>query len=221
MLHPGKLALDYCNGIRKKYFKPLSLFLLLVVLYLFFPKFKGLNMELQSHLNNNFYGEYAKREIRQIMGAKNWNIQEVTGHYRVISEKASKFLLLLIIPIMALLSRVVLLKNKRPYFDHFIFAAEIASFFLLWGFLILPLLLSLIGYFIPLKGTFITSDEGVTGILLLMPFFIYIIIASRKFYGFSRFKNLAFSFLYVTGFSAFILTIYKFLLFFISLQFIR
>ena len=29
---PGQLSVDYCNGKRKSYFKPLSLFLLLVVI---------------------------------------------------------------------------------------------------------------------------------------------------------------------------------------------
>src|SRR4029078_451394 len=43
---PGQVSVDYANGIRKKYFKLLSLFLLLVVLYLLFPVFEGLNMKL-------------------------------------------------------------------------------------------------------------------------------------------------------------------------------
>src|SRR4051812_49053712 len=41
-IRPGQLSQDYSIGIRKKYFKPLSLFLILVVLYLLFPMFRGL-----------------------------------------------------------------------------------------------------------------------------------------------------------------------------------
>ena len=48
---PGKLSSDYCNGIRKNYFKPLPLFILLVVLYLVFPIFSGLNTPFQFYLN--------------------------------------------------------------------------------------------------------------------------------------------------------------------------
>ena len=55
---PGQLSLDYCNGIRKKYFKPVSFFLLLVVVYLLFPVFRGLNMPLEGHFKQNFYGYY-------------------------------------------------------------------------------------------------------------------------------------------------------------------
>src|SRR5437868_6771196 len=46
---PGKISEDYCNGIRKIYFKPQSFFLLLVILYLFFPYFEGLNMDMSYH----------------------------------------------------------------------------------------------------------------------------------------------------------------------------
>lgn len=45
---PGSLAKDYCAGARKRYFIPISFFLLIVVLYLVFPIFQGLNMEVQS-----------------------------------------------------------------------------------------------------------------------------------------------------------------------------
>ena len=51
---PGQLSVDYCNGKRKTYFKPLSLFLLLVVVYLLFPVFEGLNMKLYYHTHHMF-----------------------------------------------------------------------------------------------------------------------------------------------------------------------
>src|SRR5688500_3391743 len=54
--NPGMLSLDYCNGIRKKYFKPISLFLMIVILYLLFPLFEGLNMRLQYHQSQSLYG---------------------------------------------------------------------------------------------------------------------------------------------------------------------
>lgn len=62
---PGKLSLDYCNGLRKKYFKPLPLFMLLVVVYLVFPVFPGLNMPFQFYLNN---GSMANRMVTKHTG---------------------------------------------------------------------------------------------------------------------------------------------------------
>src|SRR6478736_8508316 len=67
---PGQLSVDYCNGKRKTYFKPLSFFLLLVVLYLLFPVFEGLNMKLYYHTHHILYGNYARRMVIDIMTQK-------------------------------------------------------------------------------------------------------------------------------------------------------
>ena len=39
-LYPGKLSLDYSSGIRQKYYKPISLYLLIVILYFTTNRFK-------------------------------------------------------------------------------------------------------------------------------------------------------------------------------------
>mgnify|MGYP003546581747 FL=1 len=51
---PGKISLDYCSGIRKKYFKPVPFFLLLVVFYLLFPRFQGLNMKAGTYASPQY-----------------------------------------------------------------------------------------------------------------------------------------------------------------------
>ena len=102
LLRPGKLSQEYCDGIRKKYFKPLSFFLLLVILYLLFPLLKGLNMELEDHMNNWYYSGYASQKIDETMRIKGWNLAQTTEKFEVASGKVSKFLLFIIIPFMAL-----------------------------------------------------------------------------------------------------------------------
>jgi hypothetical protein len=62
-LKPGKYSFDYCNGIRKKYFKPISLFLILVILYLIFPMLRALNMELVMNMESDFFGNYATKKV--------------------------------------------------------------------------------------------------------------------------------------------------------------
>ena len=41
LIHPGVLSKEYCAGKRKKYFRPLSFFMLIVVFYLVFPILQG------------------------------------------------------------------------------------------------------------------------------------------------------------------------------------
>src|SRR6476661_8388751 len=92
---PGQVSLDYTNGIRKKYFKLLSLFLLLVILYLLFPVFQGLNMKLYYHERHNLYGAFAKDQVREIMLHKHITEKEVSDLFQKNSEKISKTLLVL------------------------------------------------------------------------------------------------------------------------------
>lgn len=84
LLKPGKLSLDYCNGARKKYFKPLSFFLLLVVLYLIFPLFVGLNMPFSFYL---FEKQYAPGMITAKTGI---NIDSITHVINLEARAAGK-----------------------------------------------------------------------------------------------------------------------------------
>jgi hypothetical protein len=137
-LRPGQLSLDFSNGIRKKYFKPLSFFLLLVVLYLIFPVFQGLNMRLQFHVQHELYGPYAYKKVTQLMAEKNIAEEDLIRLYTYKSEKTSKFLLFLLVPAMALISWGLGFWKRKLFFDHFVFAIELLCFLILWGFLILP-----------------------------------------------------------------------------------
>jgi hypothetical protein len=222
LTQPGQLSLDYCNGIRKKYFKPLPFFLMLIVLYLIFPIFEGLNMGLENHIGNRFYGDYAANEINHIMSKKNWTMEETAVKFHAVSEKVSKFLLFIIIPVMSLLSWPLLHKKRKLYFDHFIFATETASFFLLWGFLLLPLLLVLfLKIVVTLGGNFVFGDEAVTAFLLLLPFFFYVWKAFKRFYQLSNVSAFLYALLYTIVFILFVLVVYKFLLFLISILIIQ
>ena len=75
---PGKLSLDYCDGIRKKYFKPMSFFLLLVVIYLLFPVFEGLNQRLYYYTHNPIYGEWAIEKAKHVMRDK--HLSDIRDH---------------------------------------------------------------------------------------------------------------------------------------------
>ena len=50
---PGVLAQEYAQGRRKKYFSPVSFFMIGVVIYLLFPLMQGMNISFASHLSNN------------------------------------------------------------------------------------------------------------------------------------------------------------------------
>ena len=170
---PGKLSLDYCDGLRKKYFKPLPFFMLLVVLYFIFPLFNGLNMPFRSFLYEEYGVKIASKKTRididSLYGTihtallnKNFaskdeellyhsrytdsvfkatpKLYKVETAYNKKSEKTSKLLLLILIPLTAFVLWVFSLRKKKYFFDHLVLATEINSFFLLFTFFILPVI---------------------------------------------------------------------------------
>ncbi len=211
---PGKLSDDYCNGIRKKYFKPLPLFLLLVVLYLIFPVFEGLNMRLQYHKAQDLYGPFAGAVIQQKLATTGLTEPVLAEKFHAKGEKVSKFLLLTIIPLTAIYLYVFSFFRRRYFFDQMVLAAEINAAYLLWGFLLLPLLTMITGAAI--KGItghpFYFHDE-LLGILIYVVVCTYMYRAARRFYDFRWWQSLLFTALFFFGHTFIVYSLYKFLLF--------
>jgi hypothetical protein len=106
---PGLVSYEFCNGARKKYFKPVSLFLVGVVLYLVFPVFRGLNVTLDSHLAQNkaLHIAFPAKWVKAKLAKEHITYQELNKHFEEKSPKASKLLLFIIIPLTGLLLRVM------------------------------------------------------------------------------------------------------------------
>lgn len=211
---PGKISEDFCNGIRRKYFKPLSFFLMLVILYLLFPLFEGLNMKLHFYKQNNLFGTYASEHIEKVKEAKHLTEEELEETFLHKGEKTSKFLLFITIPFMALLSYGVGFKKRKYYFDHFIFTTEMISFFILWGFLILPLFV----WIAARMGIQVFHSEDTLGIVIYTVFSIYVGFSATRFFKFSRLMSFMYSLGFATGLVFFLQYVYKFILFSIAIH---
>lgn len=209
---PGQLSLDYCNGVRKKYFKPLSFFLMLVILYLLFPVFEGLNMKLEYHKVHPLYGSYATSEVEKLIKAENVTELQLAGSFHHAGEKTSKFLLFIIIPFVALFSWPLGL--RKNYFYHFVFTIEASSFFILWGFLLLPILLFLTG----ITTGYQFSSENQTSVAILVVFIIYLILAAKRFFSFKWWYSILYAILFTLALIVFLGYFYKFILFLIAIR---
>jgi hypothetical protein len=207
---PGMLSADYCNGVRKKYFKPLSFFILLVVLYLIFPYLEGLNMRLKYYPYQDYYGDFAAQKIQDAMASSGLSEAALAAKFHAKGEKMSKFLLLTIIPFTAIFFYALGFWKRRYFFDQMVFSAEINAFYLLWGFLLLPLLLKVTGW-IAGPGFFV-GDE-LLGIIIYTVVCIYTCIAARRFYGFPWWQSILCTLLFFFAHQFIVYTLYKFLLF--------
>jgi hypothetical protein len=207
---PGLLSTDYCNGVRKKYFKPLSFFLLLVILYLIFPYLEGLNMRLKYYPLQDYYGDYAAQKIEQTLSSTGLSKEALAEKFHQKGAKVSKFLLIVIIPLTALYFYLFGFWKRRYFFDHVVFSAEINSVYLLWGFLLTPLLISILGKII--GPGFFLGDE-LLGYIIYLVVLVYTALAARRFYRFRWWQSILFTLLFFFAHQFIVYTLYKFLLF--------
>lgn len=210
LLHPARLSSDYCAGKRKIYYKPISFYLLIVVLYLLFPLASGMNMDMRDYKSSQWTGPLIKRQIEVKAGAKRLDEASLAEKFHQISGKTSKVLLLLLIPFSALAIALLHYRQKKYVFDHFILATEFNAFYLLVIFLLLPLLL--LSLFRMLHIADHNIDIYVQPVLVGL-LWIYTMLLFRRFYG-ERWlpaivRSLAFCFI----FGWLILPLYRFIIF--------
>ena len=217
-ISPGKVSLDYSNGIRKKYFKPLSLFLLLVIIYLLFPLTEGLNMRAQFHTGNMLYGNYAASKIAEIKNEAGLDDASFESIFHSKGEKVSRLLLVVLIPLSALWFWLLTYKRRPYYFDQVVFSAEVNSFYLLWGFILFPVLANFFRYLFLNNAAPITESSWL--IAGFIPIAIFTIAGSYRFYNLNKWKAVLFGLLFLLVHTIILQFIYKFILFVIIIHLI-
>lgn len=216
---PGKFSADYCYGIQKKYFKPISFFLMLVIIYLLFPLVDGLNLSLKYHTTTQWYGEFAQATTQRVTEKYGFTADEVAQKFSAASQTVSKVLLLLVIPVLAGWSMLLTYKRKNSlYYDHFIFSTEISSVLVLWGFLILPLLVMLFLYIQEWITGASRYNDGVVSLILLASLLVYVFMAAKRFFQFRWAQAALYTIAYISFYILFMMFVYRFLLFWVSIN---
>jgi hypothetical protein len=140
---PGFVSKEFCEGRRSPYFKPVSLFLISIVIYLLFPLMQGMNISLGSHIGNNnqIHLYYSRNWALHKMEHQHLSEKELVERFDHVSPKVAKILMLLLLPLTALSLNLLFRNKKRYFFDHFILSTEFNSFFLLFFFILFPALI--------------------------------------------------------------------------------
>jgi hypothetical protein len=185
LARPGKLSADYAAGIRKKYFKPIPFFLLLVVVYLLFPRFQGLNMPLQVYASDQYGYTWATvPPLKAKLHASGLKFPELAKRYGQLSANTTKLGLLLFIPLSAVGLSLLFFWKRRLFFDHFVLATELSAFFVFAYFLAFALVGYLFGLAFP-AATPIDADNSWAWQGLDYLFIAFAALAFRRFYQIS------------------------------------
>ena len=216
-ISPGKLSQDYCNGQRKPYFKPLSFFMLIVILYLIFPLLDGLNMQLKFYLNTFLTGTYFQKMVDSKMASRGIDFVALSEIFHNKSEKVSKILLIIIIPATAFFLKIVFPKNRKFFSDYLIISTEFCSFYILFTFFIMVIFFALLQAFsVPSY-----SVELIGMVINIVVVYTYSMVAFKRFFQQKNRLVMLKSLLFLPLFFFFFFIIYKDILFVITMAFIK
>ena len=216
---PGKFSSDYCNGIRKKYFKPVSFFFVLVVVYLLFPRFQGLNMQLNTYVDKQYRFTWVSVPlVKAKMKTKHVEFSELAKIYNSKSSSISKIGLFLLIPLAASLILLLFFSAKKHFFDHFIISLELSTLFIALHFLIIPFISYMAELINKQWASFFWDDNYWLGYFLVLVDIIIAGVAFKRFYGQKWIWIIPKAIIYIFIFSNYILYVYRLIVLFVTLM---
>lgn len=132
LFRPGLLTAAYLAGRRKRYLKPLQLFVLCNVIFFFVHPLTGFNTlttPLSIHLNAMPYQQRAQRMVRAELERSRVPLEEYRTRFDNVIQSQARSLVI----VMALMFALVLLVlyRRRYFVEHLVFAIHFYAFFLL------------------------------------------------------------------------------------------
>lgn len=131
---PGHLTAEYFAGRRKRYLKPLQLFLFCNLIYFFAQSYTGANTlttPLYVHLNMLPYSESVRGMVYREVEERRVDFDDYQLKFNAVIQNQAKTLVILMIPAFTL-GAAALNWRRRPLFvAHLVFATHFFSFLLL------------------------------------------------------------------------------------------
>src|SRR5215212_4859939 len=134
LFRPGLLTSAYLAGRRKRYLKPLQLFVLCNVIFFFAQPLAGFNTlttPLRIHLNNLPYSARVRDMVREEVERKGVTLEEYGKQFDATIQNQAKTLVILMVPMFALVLLALYRRQRRYFVEHLVFATHFYAFFLL------------------------------------------------------------------------------------------
>lgn len=184
---PGFLTAEYFAGRRKRYLKPVQLFIFCNIIFFFFQAFTGFNTlrtPLRVHLHNLPYSALARRRVGKALAETHVPFAEYQARFDTTIETQAKTLVFLMIPMFALGLLVLHVRRKEYFVKHLVFAIHFFSFYLLFLSLLYLIAIPIMTFVSRLRGSEREdpSDLFLTAIML-SACYAYLFIAQRRAYA--------------------------------------
>ncbi|MEQ9405309.1 MAG: DUF3667 domain-containing protein [Cyclobacteriaceae bacterium] len=142
--NPGRLSLDFIEGRRVGYMKPISIFFLANLMYFIFPYFSVFNTSLGTQMNSGFHWNIVRSMVKNELVDKGIAFDEYEKKYNTKTTELSKLLLILMAVLLSLFLWITHFGKNRLIADQFVLSLEYMTFILFYPVLLVSLLFSLL-----------------------------------------------------------------------------
>jgi hypothetical protein len=175
---PGLLSASYNQGIRKRYYLPLNLFLLTNFIYFLLPIFNTFNTDYRTQKEMQLYSKFTHSWLTEQQLASGLSEQDYAAAYNAKSENLAKLLMLAFALFFAFNLFVIFYRKNGFFTDYLALSLEFSSFLVFYCTILLPLPVMFI---YRLTGYSAGDDELSLGILLICLTWLY--VATRRHFG--------------------------------------
>jgi hypothetical protein len=182
--HPGQLTVSWMRGVRKPYVAPITLFLLVNVLFFAVQSLTGeavFSSTLDSHLHHQDWQELAGPMVARKLEASGTPLETYAPVFdSAVAVHAKSLIILMTIP-FALLLPLVFLRARRPFLTHVVFSLHAYTFLLL--FFCLTMLVAQASAWLGYGGLEAPAVDKVLSLVNLAAFGTYLGFAIGPVYG--------------------------------------
>jgi len=214
--HPGELTVSWMKGVRKVYVAPITLFLLINVLFFAVQSLTGetvFSSPLESHLNHQDWSAFAHSLVARKLQATGTTLDAYAAVFDSAVVVHAKSLIILMSVPFALLLPVVFVRARRPFMTHVVFSLHLYAFLLLL--FCFALLAASVSAWLDFGGLETSAVDNVLSVFNLAACGLYLYLAIGPVYGTTGGRRLLPALLLAVAVAAIVIG-YRFALFFIT-----
>jgi hypothetical protein len=207
---PGLISQSYNQGIRKRFYLPLNLFLLTNLLYFLVPVFSTFNTNYKAQLGMQNYSRYTRTWVLQKQQSSGLDEKAYELAYNQKSNSFAKLLMLAFVGIFACFLAILYYRRQYYFTDYLSLSLEYNSFLVFYGTVVLALLSWLL-YAI----TGYATNDGELTFFIGLATTLWMYAAGRRHFGLGKIKAILLGMACMLAL-AFTLMIYRLLLLYVT-----
>ena len=215
---PGELSIAWIRGVRKTYVAPITLFLVINVLFFAVQSLTGetvFSSPLDSHLHHQDWSGFARAQVDSRLTESGTTLADYAPMFdRAVVTHAKSLIILMTVP-FALLMPLVFLRQRKPFMTHVVFSLHLYSFLLLL--FCVALFAAAVSDRMGSGGIQAPAVDTTLSIILLATCTLYLYLAIGRTYGTHGVRRIAQSVVLAVAVAVIVIG-YRFALFLITLS---